>query len=250
MKEIKTNKLYTGDSIEILRTFPKNSVNLVFADPPFNIDYEYDIYEDDKDAEEYISWTREWIDEALRVLKEDGSIYIAIGDEFAAEMRIELKKRDVKLRNWIIWNYSFGQYMQTKFGRCHTHIFYAVKDNEDFTWNDSEIRVPSARQSKYNDSRANDTGKIPSDVWEFKRVAGTHNERVDHPAQMPLDLLERVIRASSDEGDVVLDPFSGSGTTAVAAKSLGREYVGIELSENYISISEERLEKTKSGERL
>lgn len=251
MDSIERNKIYNGDSLEILKQFPENAIDLTFADPPFNIDYDYDEYEDNKEYTEYISWTEEWVDEVLRVTNETGSVYIAIGDEFAAEVRMILKERaDVFFRNWIIWHYSFGQHMKKKFSRCHTHIFYVVLDKKDFTWNDEEIRVPSARQKKYNDSRANPNGKIPPDVWEFKRVAGTHNERVDHPAQMPLDLLDRIIRASSNRGDLVLDPFVGSGTTVVSAKGNNRDYVGVDISENYCNVVRNRLEETKRGGRL
>jgi hypothetical protein len=147
------------------------------------------------------------------------------------------------MRNWIIWHYTFGQQTKTKFARAHTHIFYFVNDQTNFIFNDYAVRVPSDRQLIYNDKRANPAGKMPDDVWSgFPRVCGTFKERAGwHPCQMPESLLKRIIAASSNPGDCVLDPFSGSGTTAAAAYQLGRSHVGIEISEEYVENSNIRL---------
>jgi DNA modification methylase len=147
------------------------------------------------------------------------------------------------MRNWIIWHYTFGQQTKTKFARAHTHIFYFANDEKNFTFNDRAVRVPSDRQLLYNDKRANPIGKMPDDVWnQDTRVCGTFKEREGwHPCQMPESLLKRIIAASSNPGDCVLDPFSGSGTTAVAACVLGRNYVGIEMSQQYVDKASQRL---------
>ncbi|MEK7992454.1 MAG: site-specific DNA-methyltransferase, partial [Planctomycetota bacterium] len=147
------------------------------------------------------------------------------------------------MRNWIIWHYTFGQQTKNKFARAHTHIFYFVTDEKHFTFNDCAVRVPSDRQLIYNDRRANPVGKMPDDVWEgYSRVCGTFKERAGwHPCQMPESLLKRIIAASSNPGDCVLDPFSGSGTTAAAAYQSGRDYVGIEISQTYVENSNRRL---------
>jgi site-specific DNA-methyltransferase (adenine-specific) len=193
--------------------------------------------------DEYYTWSERWIKEAHRVLKNNGSIYIAIGDEFAAEVNLILKKTGFHFRNWIIWYYTFGQNQRKKFNRAHTHILYFTKDKDIFTFNDKDIRIPSARQTIYKDKRANPLGKIPDDVWQFSRVCGTFNERIGkHPCQMPEDILELIIRASSNEGDIVLDPFGGTGTTAVVAKRLNRNYITIEISEEYYGIINKRLD--------
>jgi len=151
------------------------------------------------------------------------------------------------MRNWIIWHYTFGQQTKNKFARAHTHIFYFVNDTKNFTFNDHAIRVLSDRQLIYNDRRANPTGKMPNDVWdEFPRVCGTFKERQGwHPCQMPESLLSRIIAVSSNPGDCVLDPFSGSGTTAAAAVQLGRNYLGVEISEKYVENANERLAQLK-----
>ena len=233
-QNLPVGQIIQADLLEILPSWPAESVDLIFADPQFNIGYEYDKYRDDLPPEKYMAWTGRWTAECLRLLKPTGALWIAIGDEYAAEVRVQMRGR-AALRNWVIWHYTFGQNCSRKFNRSHTHLFYFVKDPSVFTFNTDAIRVASDRQLKYNDKRANPKGKLPHDVWtEFPRVCGTFKERVGwHPCQMPVALLDRIIRACSNRGDVVLDPFAGSGTTLVAAARLGRSWVGVELSKDY-----------------
>jgi site-specific DNA-methyltransferase (adenine-specific) len=226
-----------------MKKLPDNSIDLFFADPPFNIGIKYDVHNDNMPYDEYYTWSATWIKEAHRILKNNGSIYIAIGDEFAAEINLILKKTGFYFRNWIIWYYTFGQNQRKKFNRAHTHILYFTKDKNTFTFNDKDIRIPSARQTIYKDKRANPLGKIPDDIWQFSRVCGTFNERIGkHPCQMPEDIVELIIRASTNEGDIVLDPFGGTGTTAAVAKKLNRNYITIEISEVYYEIINKRLD--------
>ncbi len=234
-------QVVAGDLLGILPAWPEGSVDLVFADPPFNIGYDYDRYEDDLPPKDYRDWVRRWTEACLRVLKPDGTFWIAIGDEFAAEICVDMKER-ATLRNWIIWHYTFGQNCRLKFNRSHTHLFYFVRDRKAFTFNDNAVRVPSDRQLKYNDRRANPKGRLPHDVWTFSRVCGTFRERCGwHPCQMPVALLERIILACSNPGDVILDPFAGSGTTLVAAARQGRRWVGVDLSPDYAVKAAERV---------
>jgi DNA modification methylase len=244
------DSLLQGDCIKILKSFPGEWVDLIFADPPFNIGKQYDDYDDHKTDHEYLNWTRNWLQECVRVLKATGSLYIAIGDEFAGDIRALCRDFPLHARNWIVWYYTFGQNMKTKFNRSHTHILYFVKDPKNFTFNADDIRVPSARQRVYRDKRAHPKGKVPDDVWQFSRVCGTFKERIGkHPCQMPEDLLERIIRASSHSGEIVLDPFAGTGTTLAVAHRLKRRYIGIEMSTEYIRAIHQRLKKIrKSGE--
>ncbi|MFA5293764.1 MAG: DNA methyltransferase [Phycisphaerae bacterium] len=241
------NKIIAGDCIEILNTVKEPFADLVFADPPFNIGYKYDKYNDKKEKQHYIDWTKQWMSACNNVLKPTGSFYIAIGDDYAAQVKI-IAEDELKLfcRNWIIWHYTFGQQTKNKFARSHTHIFYFVKDKKQFTFNDYAIRCPSDRQLIYNDKRANSVGKTPDDVWDsFSRVCGTFKERqLWHPCQMPELLLARIIAASSNAGDCVLDPFIGSGTTAVVAAQYGRNYCGIDISQSYAKKTTERIEQT------
>jgi site-specific DNA-methyltransferase (adenine-specific) len=169
----------------------------------------------------------------------------------------------------VIWYYTFGVNCLKKFSRSHAHLFHFVKDPKQFTFNDEAIRVPSARQLVYADARANSRGRLPDDTWilrpqdlpegfgadedtwYFSRVCGTFKERAGwHGCQMPEQLLGRIIRACSNPGELVLDPFAGSGTTLAVAKKLGRRWLGFELSSNYAARIEARLAETAQGQPL
>ena len=241
------NRIICGDCLEVLGGVDEPFADLVFADPPFNIGYKYDKYYDKVKKKNYVAWTKDWMTACKHVLKPHGSFYVAIGDDYAANVKMIADELGLYMRNWIIWHYTFGQQTRTKFARAHTHIFYFAHDQKNFTFNDRAVRVPSDRQLLYNDKRANPIGKMPDDVWnQDSRVCGTFKEREGwHPCQMPESLLKRIIAASSNPGDCVLDPFSGSGTTAAAACMLGRNYVGIEISRQYVEKASRRLTELK-----
>jgi len=246
------DEIVLGDCLDVLPTWRAGSVNLIFADPPYNIGYKYHGYNDRLPYDRYVRWAADWIAECKRVLADDGSIYIAIGDEYAAEVRMILRDQKLHLRNWIVWHYTFGQNCKKRFNRSHAHIFYATKNDKQFVFNtaDPQLRIKSKRQTQYNDKRANPKGKLPDDTWTFSRVCGTFKERCGwHPCQMPEALLERVIRASSRPGDLVMDPFAGSGTTCVVAQRLGRHYVGTDVSKLYVAEARKRLEADRSERR-
>lgn len=219
----------------------KWSVDLIFADPPFNIGFNYDTIDDRMPISDYLDWSRSWMVQTMRLLKPNGTLWLAIGDEFAAELKIEATKLGFHLRNWVVWEYSFGVHCARKFGRSKTHLLYFVKDPGDFTFNADAIRVESLRQVA-GDKRANPLGRVPGDVWKFNRIAGSHKERIKgFPCQMPEAILSRIIKACSNPGDLVLDPFAGSGSTLAVAKKLGRRFLGFEISEAYCRRIEERL---------
>jgi len=244
MSRIEINKIHCGDCVELLKDADIQPI-LIFADPPFNIGYEYESYQDNLDYNKYIAWTKQWMSACYNVLANNGSFYIAIGDEYAAEVKTIARELGLETRNWIIWNYGFGQNTVKKFGRSHTHIFYFVKNHKNFIFNDIDIRVPSARQLIYNDKRADSRGRIPDDVWKYPRVCGTFKERVGwHTCQMPLKLMARIIKASSNPGDLVMDSFSGSASTLVVAAMLGRSYVGFDIDEKYVNLGQKRINDT------
>lgn len=281
---IPAGQILVGDCIASMNALPAGSIDLIFADPPYNIGYQYDQYEDKKDDDDYVAWTCSWIDACARLLKPTGSFYILIGDEYAAQTRMHLKalenEGNLAFRNWIIWHYTFGQNCRTKFNRSHAHLFYvtgsaALKGvkttNMPFTFNKEAIAVPSARQTTYADARAKPGGKLPDDTWYLRpqetegdmfrpdedtwyvsRLCGTFKERQGwHPCQLPEALLERIVKLSSNEGDVVFDPFSGSGTTLAVAARLKRQWIGCELSEEYAQRATERIEHSaRTGEAL
>ena len=269
--------LVAGDFLQKSKKWPDASIDLIFADPPYNIGYQYDHYDDNRSHNEYVDWTRDWIARCVQLLKPTGSLYILIGDEYAAQARTILHDHEhageLCFRNWIIWHYTFGQNCKLKFNRSHAHLFYAVgpailtakkatlSSNPLFTFNRQAIAVPSARQTTYADRRANPKGKLPDDTWYLRpqetdgdyftpncdtwyqsRLCGTFNERVQwHPCQLPEPLLERIIKVSSNPGDLVFDPFTGSGTTLAVANRLGRRWLGCELSKDYAAKARKRI---------
>ncbi len=267
---IKLDQIHNTDCLEGMAALKAGSVDLAFADPPFNIGYDYDEYDDRKAADEYLDWSRQWMAAVVRVLRPTGTFWLAIGDEYAAELKcIATRELGLTCRNWVVWYYTFGVHCKAKFTRSHAHLFYFVKDAKTFTFNDDAIRVPSARQLVYGDRRADPKGRIPDDTWilrpqdvpdgfaadgdtwYFPRVCGTFKERAGwHGCQMPEQLLGRIIKACSNEGDLVLDPFGGSGTTLAVAKKLNRRFVGFELSKEYASQIEKRLKNCKPGQPL
>jgi site-specific DNA-methyltransferase (adenine-specific) len=260
------NEIYERDCIEGMKEVAPGSVDLAFADPPFNIGYDYDVYDDARETGHYLDWSRQWIGAVHGALKPTGTFWLAIGDEYAAEMKITAQKFGFKCRSWIIWYYTFGVNCKLKFSRSHAHLFHFVKDPKNFKFNEKAIRVPSARQLVYADGRANPDGRLPDDTWilrpqdvpngfnpdedtwYFPRVAGTFKERAGfHGCQMPEQLLGRIIRCCSDPGDLVLDPFSGSATTLAVAKKLGRQWLGFDLSADYVQRGRARLEAAQAG---
>ncbi len=262
-------KIHQGDCVAQMKKLPDQCVHLAFADPPFNIGYEYDEYDDRLDSEKYLEWSQTWMLEVHRILASNGAFWLAIGDEYAAELKIEAQKIGFHCRSWVIWYYTFGVHCKNKFTRSHAHLFHFVKDKDDFTFNPDAVKVPSARQLVYNDARAASGGRMPDDTfilrpqdcvdgftpdedtWYFPRVAGTFKERAGfHGCQMPEQLLGRVIKSSSNPNDVVLDPFSGSATTLAAAKKLGRRFLGFELSQDYVMRGSRRLEGISCEDRL
>ena len=297
-------QLRQGDCIEGMNSLPAGCVDLVFADPPFNIGYEYDVYVDSLDYAAYLNWSRKWLSAVHRILKGDGTFWLAIGDEHAAELKLESQKLGFRCRSWVIWYYTFGVNCSNKFTRSHAHLLYCVKNSAQFTFNSDkpENRVQSARQMVYRDTRANPKGRLPDDTWlirpastagemvdddsdwrlgeisppadpdqtyvlrpqdlsesfkseedtwYFPRVAGTFKERAGfHGCQMPEQLLGRIIRSCSNEGDLVFDPFSGSATTLVVAKKLGRRYAGFDVSPDYVVYGNKRLNSVFVGDPL
>ncbi len=269
-ESLEFDRLYPGDCLELFPRVASGSIDLVFADPPFNIGYDYDIYDDRREAEVYLDWTRSWGREVVRALKPDGTFWLAIGDEYAAELKVLFHRElGLSLRSWVIWYYTFGVHCTRKFSRSHAHLFHFVKDPKRFTFNDQSIRVPSARQLVYFDARANPEGRLPDDTWILRpqdvpdgfapegdtwylpRVCGTFKERAGwHGCQMPEQLLGRIIRACSNPGQSVLDPFGGSGTTLTVAKKLDRRLLGFELSPDYAAAIEARLAAARAGQPL
>jgi len=258
-------KTYKQDCVQGLAQRVKaGTANFVFADPPYNIGQEYDAYDDKKGRNEYITWSRMWIDKVADALHPHGAFCLMIGDAFVSDMDMLARENKLYKRQHIIWHFTFGQHNANGLAQSHVHILYYTKHKTKRTMNvdDPEVRVPSARQLKYNDKRANPKGKPPASVWAllpeqlpegfdpcsntwlFSRICGTFKEKKKGmPNQLPVPLVERCVRLFSNPGDLVVDPFLGTGTTAVACLNSGRNFVGFDISAKCVKVARDRIKE-------
>lgn len=249
-------RVYVGDCRELLPRIPEvvaSEVDLIFADPPFNWNRAYDEWKDSMPREDYLQFTRDWLDLCIGALKPDGAIWVNIPDDSAAEIVMHLKGRGLAMVNWCIWHYRFGQNTLDRFINSKVHALYFCKNPMKRQWHSDEILEASDRATTYFDPRTHNkkegtAGKrVPMDVWYGKywgRIQGNNLERrKNHDNQIPEVYLERVIRACSREGDLVMDPFVGSGTTPVVARELNRRFIGTEYSAQNAKSAWERITK-------
>jgi len=219
---------------------------LILADPPYNfgVDYGEDGPDDARPVGQYLQWCREWITLCANALTDDGSMWVIICDEWAEHVARMLGDAGLYRRAWIKWYETFGVNCTNGFNRCSRHIFYYVVDPKNFVFNAESkyIRRPSDRQAKYNDQRADPAGKILDDVWTVPRLVDNAEERIpDFPTQIPLEITRRIVACASEPGDLVVDPFNGSGSTGHAALELHRRYTGIELGDYFWELATVRL---------
>ncbi|MCH8260879.1 MAG: site-specific DNA-methyltransferase [Planctomycetes bacterium] len=244
-------RVYVGDCRDVLAFLPdKGSVDLIFADPPFNWDVPYDEWDDGMPRAEYERFTFDWLDACIEALAPHGSLWINIPDDTAAETVLHLKRRGLTMINWCIWHFRFGQNRTSSFILSKAHVLHFAKNPDDRIWNPDAVLEPSDRATVYFDRRTmakeNNKGmRVPMDVWYgqyWGRVQGNNKERRHgHHNQIPEAYLERIIHACSNKGDLVLDPFLGSGTTSTVARALGRRSIGIEYSAIHAKSAWERI---------
>lgn len=234
-----------GDSLTIISQMKSKSVNLIFADAPYNIGKDFGNNSDKwESVDSYISWCKTWIDECLRVLKDNGTMYFMTATQHMPYLDVYCsEKYNVLCR--IVWTYdSSGVQSKKIFGSLYEPILMINKNQKSrytFNYEDIMVEAKTGAKRKLIDYRKNppqpyNTKKVPGNVWEFSRVRFKMDEYENHPTQKPESLLERIIKASSNPGDLVLDPFSGSFTTSAVAKKLGRAAIGIDLNEEYFEI--------------
>jgi DNA modification methylase/protein gp37 len=231
-------EIVCGDCLTELAKLRAGSVRLAVADPPYNIgvDYGGGAKADKLPWQQYLDWCGEWMKAVVRTLTPDGSFWVLINDESAAEFKMLLEATGLHRRAWIIWVEAFGVYNSAmrNFSRCHRHLFYYSKDPARFAFDADAVLRPSDRQVTYNDKRADPQGKVWDDVWVIPRLTATCAERREgFPTQLPLGLLRPIVGCASDPGDLVLDPFSGSGSTGEAALEAGRRFLGVEKNQNF-----------------
>jgi adenine-specific DNA-methyltransferase len=245
------HKIIHGDALYALQTMvPDSAVDLIFADPPYNIGKNFSGHIEKWETEEaYLDWCYQWLDLCLQKLKPNGSLYVMTATQFMPYFDIYLRQK-INILSRIVWSYdSSGVQARKYFGSMYEPILYAVKDKADYTFNAADILIEAktGARRKLIDYRkavpaAYSTEKVPGNVWDFARVRYRMDEYENHPTQKPVALLERIIRASSNEGDLVLDPFSGTFTTCTVAKDLRRNCIGIEMQEEYIKIGLRRMQ--------
>lgn len=237
-----------GDVLKALATVDTDSVDLIFADPPYNIGKDFNGLRDLREEGEYLDWCRAWIDECLRVLSPRGTFYLMCSTQMMAHLDLYCRER-LQVLSRIAWTYdSSGVQARKYFGSMWEPILHMVADPRDYVFNADDIKVEAKTGAKRNliDYRKDppqpySNEKVPGNVWDFARVRWRMEEYEDHPSQKPEALLERVIRASSNPGDLVMDPFAGTFTTCAVAARLGRRSLGVEINESYVKVGLRRV---------
>ena len=253
----KNGLLFTDDSLQWLKTLCDDSVDLIFADPPYNIKKaDWDTFDS---QEEYIQWSMKWIAEAARILKPSGSLYVCGFSEILADLKHPAMKYFAGCK-WLVWHYRNKANLGKDWGRSHESILHFRKSKK-FSLNIDEIRIPysehtlkypvhpQAQSSQYANGKKTSTiwtpnplGAKPKDVFEIPTTCNGMGEKTKHPTQKPEELLRKLILASSNIDDIIVDPFSGSGTTLVVAEQLKRLWIGCEKNQEYNSWAINRID--------
>jgi site-specific DNA-methyltransferase (adenine-specific) len=249
------NHIIQGDCLEIMQNIPDNSVDITFADPPFNLKKKYNGYKDNQNNDAYLAWCKEWILEMVRITKPTGSIFVHNIPKWLTYYASFLNEV-AYFKHWIAWDAPSGP-MGKSLQPSHYGILYYIKNSNENKF--YEIRYPHKRCRKcgyllkdYGGKKdsLHSFGPLVSDSWaDIHRIK--HNKyRDEHPCQLPIHLLERIVLMSTDENDIVFDPFVGTGTSAIAAKRLGRRFVGIDIDDKYANITREKLTKESSDSKI
>jgi adenine-specific DNA-methyltransferase len=250
--------LYKGDCVELMKLLGEDVFDLVVTSPPYNIGK---AYEQARSLEDYLTWSEKWIKELYRLTKAQGSFWLNLGyltiPDKAHAIPISYllwDKIPFYLIQEVVWNYGAGVAAKRFFSPRNEKFLWYVKDANNYTFNLDDVRDPNVKypnQKKNGKIKVNPLGKNPTDVWQIPKVTSGQNrsskERTPHPAQFPKTLIERIIKSSSNEGDIILDPFMGSGTTAEVALQNNRVVVGFEIKREYIEVCAKRLEKLREG---
>ncbi|MBI2578967.1 MAG: site-specific DNA-methyltransferase [Candidatus Aenigmarchaeota archaeon] len=242
------HKCIVGDSLEIMKKMSSESIDLIITDPPFNIGKDYGgVYKDKKKFDEYIEWCKLWLTECMRLLKKDGSLYLFNYPENNAYILPFLQKHMV-FKRWMTWHYPTNTgHSKSNFTRTqHSILFFAKTKNNKFNRKDVAEPYKNPNDRRIQERLKNGSnGRTPYDVFQFNLVKNVSKDKTPHPCQIPVSLLKIFIKASSNEGDTVLDPFAGSFSTCVASKELNRNSIGIDINPKYVDIGKQRLSKIK-----
>jgi len=253
-------RLYAGDCLEHMRKLPDYSVDLTVTSPPYNIGKEY---EEPRELDDYLNWLDAWIKEVYRITAPNGAFWLNLG---YLSVPGRAKALPLPYLMWqripffiiqeIVWNYGAGVASRNSFSPRNEKFLWCVKNPESYTFNLDDVRDPNVKypnQRRNGKLKVNPAGKNPTDVWQIPKVTSGKNrasrERMPHPAQFPVALVERIVKGCSNEGDVVLDPFMGSGSTAEVCLRLDRPVIGFEVREDYIAMAAARLDRCIKQER-
>ena len=237
-------KIICGNAIDEMAKMPDKSVRLIVTDPPYNLNKDYGNNQDNLEFKEYLDFSRQWLKEAHRIITEDGTIYVFMGMRYISYVYSILEQElNMTFNSWITWFYTQGIGKTKGFSPRHDDILMFTKHPKNFVFNLDDKRVPQKFYRSVNNMR----GANPGNVWEFSHMHYCNKNRQNHPTQKPEGLYERMILSSSNEGDTVLDPFSGSGTLLRVCQQTGRKGIGIEINPEYISMTKERLETPFTG---
>ncbi len=242
--------VHEGDAIQILRQYPDESIDLVFADPPYNLDKNYTTYEDGQADQTYLDWCEGWLTEYIRILKPTGTLFLLNLPRWAIH-QADFLNRYLYFQNWIVWDALSEP--RGKIMPAHYALLFYSKKKTDFPFNYEAVSPIPARhyclrascirqRSKKGDQKTTPLNDIWWDVHRIKH----RRDRDYHPCQLPESLMERIIRLTTNPGDVVLDAFGGTGTTPLAALKLGRRYVAIDIDPNYVQIMRDKIKKFQS----
>jgi len=243
------------DCIEGMKLLPEGIAALVIADPPYNLDKDFGAWKERDQRERWLPWSREWIDEAVRVLAPGGNLFIYGIHHHLCWIQCYLYEIGLSYRRQVIWHYENGFSGYTKTLAAHYEPLLWFSKGEPFTYNPIREPYRSTERLKHRITKNGKTwtphpeGRLAGDVWRFPTLAGRRfrDEKVNHPTQKPLALSQRIVGHFSNAGDLVLVPFVGSGSECVAAAMSGRHYVGFELNQDYIAIAEERIRAALRG---
>jgi adenine-specific DNA-methyltransferase len=259
--EKNNHKIIRSDVIDALSNYIEDSsVDLIFADPPYNIGKNFNGRKDKwASDEDYLNWSYSWLDLCISKLKENGSFYVMTSTQFMPFFDLYLRNK-LTILSRIVWTYdSSGVQAKNYFGSMYEPILFCVKDKNNYIFNSEDILVEAKTGAKRKliDYRKKiptvyNSEKVPGNVWDFPRVRYRMEEYENHPTQKPIALLERIITASSNEGSIVLDPFSGTFTTSFVASALNRKSIGIEIDKDYVKIGLRRvgIAEHYNGEKL
>jgi site-specific DNA-methyltransferase (adenine-specific)/adenine-specific DNA-methyltransferase len=251
LSHIHLDTITQGDCIEQMRRMPGACIDLVIADPPYNLNKDFGAWKESERKDGWLPWSREWINECVRLMRPGGNLFIYGIHHHLCWLQCHLYETGMDYRRQIIWFYENGFAGYKRNLAAHYEPLLWFSKGSDYTFHPIREPYKSTERLKHKITKngktwtPNPEGRMAGDVWNFPVLAGRRfaAERVDHPTQKPLSISRRIVKHFSNEGDVVLVPFTGSGSECVAAKQLGRHYIGFDLNPDYIAIAEGRLIK-------